>query len=111
MRIERRRALRVEVLGRLQGEIVSLAAPLMVREVSLGGLSFGSTFAFPSGVTHEFRLTLGDGSEVLRRGRVVRSQEKIAENGSRQFITGVQFVDDEPMEDDSPVGDLINKIK
>jgi PilZ domain len=111
MHIDRRRAPRVEVLGRILGEIVSMDVPVQVREVSLGGLSFGSTISFTAGAVHEFRLTLGDDSDVLLRGRIVRSQERIEANGSRLFITAVQFIDDESRDDDSPVGGLIDKIK
>jgi hypothetical protein len=38
---ERRRAPRVEVLGRMQGRLLSANAPVVVREVSLGGLNSG----------------------------------------------------------------------
>ena len=46
----------------------------------------------------------------LLRGRIVRSQETIEAIGSRLFITGVQFIDDEPRDDDSAVGGMIDKI-
>lgn len=113
MNLERRRAPRVEVLGRLHGHIVSMEASVTVREVSLGGLSFSSTVSFPVGTIHEFRLTLGDGSAVLLRGRIVRSQPRPDEaGGSRLYITGVQFLDDkDPQDDSAPIGDLIDKIK
>jgi hypothetical protein len=89
MHIDRRRAPRVEVLGRVQGQIVSMDAPLTVREVSLHGLSFASSFSFLAGSVHEFRLTLGDGSEVLLRGRITRSDEAAGDDGTSVFITGV----------------------
>ena len=111
MHIERRRAPRVEVLGQIHGEIVSMDVPMKVREVSLGGLSFGSPVSFPEGAVHDFRLTLGDNTEVLLRGRVVRTHEKIDADASRLFITGVQFIEDEPGDEGSPVSSLIEKIK
>src|SRR5262245_8248732 len=80
MQFERRRAPRVEVVGRLHGHIVSVDAPVTVREVSLGGLSFSSTVAFPAGSIHEFRLTMGDDSAVLMRGKIVRSEQRTAED-------------------------------
>ena len=63
------------------------------------------------GTIHEFRLTLGDDSSVLLRGRIVRSEQKTNEDGSSIFVTGVQFVDDEPGEESGSIGDLIGKIR
>ena len=104
MNRERRRAPRVEVLGPLEGHVVS---PVTVREVSLGGLSFSSTAAFSIGAIHEFRLALEDGPAVLLRGRVVRSQlHPDDEDGSGLFITAVQFLDAP-----ASIGDLVDKIK
>ena len=112
MNLERRRTPRVEVLDRLHGHIVSMGASLTVREVSLGGLSFSSMVSFPIGAIHEFRLTLGDGSAVLLRGSIVRSQPRPDDDdGSRRYLTGVQFLDDEdPQDDETPIGDLIQRI-
>lgn len=111
MHIERRRAPRIEVLGRLQGQMVSADTLLTVREISLGGLSFESSTPFALGVVHEFRLTLGDESAVLLRGRIVRSDGRINNDGSILYITGVQFIDDEPGAPGSPLGGLIDKIR
>lgn len=111
MYVDRRRAPRVEVVGRLHGHVVSVDAPVTVREVSLGGLSFASTLVFPAGTVHEFRLTLGDDSSVLLRGRIVRSEQLMSDDGSVTYITGVQFLDDEPGDDASSIGDLIGKIR
>jgi hypothetical protein len=109
MPTERRRSPRIEILGRIHGHVASIDVPVTVREISLGGLSFATTMSFPIGAVHEFRLTLGDESFVVLRGRVVRSLEGAAPDGSRIYVTGVQFIDDEP---DGPgaVGDLLGKI-
>jgi hypothetical protein len=110
MSLERRSTPRVEVLGRLHGQVVSMDAPVTVREVSLGGLSFSSTVLFPIDAVHEFRLTLGDASAVVLRGRIVRITEKLADNGTRLYITGVQFIDEDPPDDAPSIGGLIDKI-
>ncbi len=104
---ERRRSPRIEIQGRLDTEVVR---SVTVREISLGGLSFSSEVPFPVGEVHKFRLTLGDGSEVVVRGRVLRSLEKIAEDGSHFFVSGVQFLDEDAQEDPASIGGLINKI-
>jgi hypothetical protein len=100
---DRRRSPRIEILGRLHGHIATLDVPVNVLEMSLGGLSMETSFPFPSGAVHEFRLTLGDGSFVLLQGRIVHSRPKTAADGSSLFVTGVQFVDED---EDAPEGDL-----
>jgi len=110
MYVERRRAPRVEVLGRMHGQIVSSNAPMSVREVSLGGLSFSSAVEFPIGEVHEFRLTLGDDSAVLLRGRIVRAEARIGDDGATVYITGVQFIDEEDSGEAPGMGDLIGKM-
>lgn len=107
---DRRRSPRFELLGRVHGQVVSLATPVRVREVSLGGLSFDSEIAFPVGAIHEFRLQLGDRTTVVLRGRVVRCLQHETD-GAWQYTTAVQFIDDEPPPDDEQsLNDLIQKI-
>ena len=108
---ERRRAPRFELLGRVHGQIVSVATAVRIREISLGGLSFESSIAFPTGAIHEFRLYLGDRSDVVLRGRVVRCLRHGMVDGAHRYTTAVQFIDDDPPPDDEPtIGDLIQKI-
>jgi hypothetical protein len=108
---DRRRAPRFELLGRVHGQIVSVATAVRIREISFGGLSFESSIAFPIGAVHEFRLQLGDSSDVVLRGRVVRCLQHGMVDGAFRYTTAVQFIDDDPPPDDEPsIGDLIRKI-
>jgi hypothetical protein len=108
-RSERRRWPRIELLGRLNVQIVAVAVPIRVREISLGGLSFESAIPFPVDALHEFRLTLGDQAAVILRGRIVRSLP--ATGDDERFVIGVQFLDDEPPAGEPTIGDLIRQIK
>jgi hypothetical protein len=111
MSIDRRRSPRIEILGQLQGHVVvPVPVSVTVREISLGGLSMVSPEMFPVGAIHDFRLTLGDESSVVLRGRIVYSRPDAAPDGSQVYVTGVQFVEDDPGPA-SPVGDLIDKIR
>lgn len=107
---ERRRSPRIEILGRLHGNIVSLDMPITVLDISLGGLSIQAAVAFPASAIHEFKLALGDGSSTLMRGKILHSREVLLPDGTRVFVTGVAFVDDEPAEGDDAIGDLIDKM-
>jgi hypothetical protein len=108
---DRRHAPRFELLGRVHGQIVSVATAVRIREISLGGLSFESSIAFPVGAIHEFRLQLGDRSDVVLRGRVVRCLQHGMVDGELRYTTAVQFIDDDPPPDDErAISRLIQKI-
>ena len=94
----------------MHGHSVSLDVPVTVREISLGGMALETSFPFPVGAVHEFRLTLGDGAQVQLNGRVMHSRDQ-SSPGQPAFLTGIQFVDDEPTEPVSGVGDLIDRLK
>jgi hypothetical protein len=112
MGVERRRAPRIEVLGRLHGHVVSLNAAVTVREISLVGLSFSAPMPFPLNAEHDFRLTLGDGSAVLLRGRIMRCQDAHAPDGQRTYVMGVQFVDeDAPETEPGTISSVVNRLK
>jgi hypothetical protein len=104
-----RRHPRIPMRGRMQGHVTSLGVAVTIREISLGGLSMETRFSLPIGVIHDFSLTLGDASSVQLRGRVVYSREAASPEGAPLYVTGIQFLDDEPAA--VPVGDLIDKLK
>lgn len=90
---------------------MSIATAVRIREISFGGLSFESSITFPIGAVHEFRLQLGDSSDVVLRGRVVRCLQHGMADGAPRYTTAVQFIDDDPPPDNEPsIGDLIRKI-
>jgi PilZ domain-containing protein len=111
MTSDRRRSPRIEILGRLHGHAVTLDVPVTVREISLGGMALETSFAFPVGALHEFRLTLGDGSKVLLNGRVMHSRNTSPPGSEPIFITGIQFVDEEPTDAGTDLSDLIKRLK
>ena len=107
---DRRTSPRVEILGRVHGQAVTLGVPVTVREISLGGMAIETPVPFPMGAVHEFRLTLGDGSTVLLRAKVVHCRTASAASDAPLFLSGMHFVDDEPITGQS-VGDFIERIR
>lgn len=99
---ERRRSPRVQIFGRLHGHLVAVDAPITVTEISLGGLKMESPIEFPAGVVHEFALTLGDGSQVAVKGRVLHSR-RIGGDDPPRYAVGVQFIDDDSVEIDAVI--------
>jgi Tfp pilus assembly protein PilZ len=106
---DRRRSTRVEVLGRIRGQVVSLDVPVLVREISLGGMSVETPQAFEVGSINTFLLTLGDGAGIDVAGRIVYSRPS-ADTDRRFFVSGVQFVDQDDLNPDARVGGLITKV-
>src|SRR3982751_4673897 len=59
---------RVQILGELKGE-VTVFQPMAIKEISRGGAQVETSFPLQLDSLHEFRLTLGDRSVVVK-GRV-----------------------------------------
>jgi hypothetical protein len=106
---ERRRSARVAILGRLHGHVVSLDIPVKVNDLSLAGMAIETPMPFSVGAVQDFELTLGDESSVILRGHVVRSDNISAPGAPAVFVTGVEFVDDDPSES-SEVEHLMERL-
>jgi hypothetical protein len=105
---DRRRSPRVEVIGKVSGRVVSLDVPIVVREMSLGGMSIESPTAFEVGTVTDFLLTLGDGAGIEVYGRTVYTRPLEGTDEPR-FLSGIQFVDqDEAVR--RPVDGIISKL-
>ena len=110
MSIERRRAPRIEILGRLHGQVTTLRVSVTVREISLSGMSLETDFRFPVDAIHEFQLAMGDGSSATVTGRVVYSRDNGESDGTARYLTGVEFVDTGDSDDESPVDDIMETL-
>ena len=107
---ESRRAPRIELMERIHGHLTSLDFKVQVVEISLGGLSVDAPLRFPAGAIHEFRLTLGDGSKVMVRGRVAHSAPRTDETtGVQSFVTGFEFLEEQP-QNSASIEDLVDKV-
>lgn len=97
MPADRRHSPRIEILGRLHGHTVAFDVPVIVREISLGGMSVETEIPLAEGAVHEFLLTLGDGSTIELVGRVVRCRA-MSDEPFPGYVCGIQFTDAEPAE-------------
>jgi len=66
---ERREECRVPILGELRGEVM-VFQPVIVIQISRGGAQVETTFRLRLDSLHDFRLSLGDRSIVVK-GRIV----------------------------------------
>jgi PilZ domain-containing protein len=89
---ERRRAPRVEILGQVTGESLTLDEPVTVLDLSTGGFRVEMTGPMTTGEPHEFRFKLRDGVSVIVLARVVH-QRAVSKRPSGTHVVGLEFLD------------------
>jgi len=82
---------RVEILGELKGE-VTVFQPMAIREISRGGALIETGFPLHLDSLHEFRLTLGERSVVVK-GRVAHCSITDVEQEQVLYKAGIEFVE------------------
>ena len=104
----RRDSERIQILGELPGN-ATVQQTLYVKQLSRGGALIETTFPLQINSLHEFRLSLGSLTVVVK-GRVVHCH--IDEVGSEtvQYHTGVEFVD-MPEWVARAVGEFVDAVK
>ena len=88
---EKREGDRVPMLGDLVGEVM-VFEPMVVKEVSVGGATVETGFPLHLNSLHDFRLTLGERS-IIVKGRVVHSRISDVDQDVVTYRTGVEFVE------------------
>ena len=82
---------RVQILGELKGE-VTVFQPMAIKEISRGGAQVETSFPLQLDSLHEFRLTLGDRSVVVK-GRVAHCSITDVEQELVVYTSGVEFIE------------------
>jgi hypothetical protein len=88
---EKRDAERIQILGELRGEVM-IFQPVAIKEISIGGADIESGFALQPNSLHDFRLSLGERSVVVK-GRVVRCAISDVDQELVLYRSGVEFVE------------------
>ena len=82
---------RVAVPSPLHGE-VKVFQPMTILNISRGGAQVETPFALQLDSLHDFRLSLGDRSVVVK-GRIVHSHIGELKEGVVLYRTGVEFIE------------------
>src|SRR6476659_11448209 len=82
---------RVQILGELRGE-VTVFQPMAIKQISNGGAQIETGFPLQLDSLHEFRLTLGDRSVVVK-GRIVHCSISDIDQEIVLYRSGVEFVE------------------
>ena len=82
---------RLQILGELRGEVMAFQ-PMTIKEVSRGGAQVETGFPLHLDSLHDFRLTLGDCSLVIK-GRVVHCSITDVEQELVLYRAGIEFIE------------------
>ena len=99
---------RIEILGELHGEVM-MFQQIAIKEISVGGAQLETMFPLQINSLHDFRLSLGDRSVVVK-GRVAHCRISDVDQDLVTYRSGVEFI--EPSDRISAVvSDFIESIK
>ena len=99
---------RIEILGELHGEVM-VFQPMTIKELSCGGAQVETAYPFHLDSLHDFRLTLGDRSIVVK-GRVAHCSITDVDQEVVIYRSGIEFI--EPAQRVySVISDFIDAIK
>src|SRR3954468_8277474 len=82
---------RLQILGDLQGEVTAFQ-PMAIKEISRGGAQVETGFPLQLDSLHEFRLTLGDRSIVVK-GRVAHCSITDVDQEIVLYRSGIEFIE------------------
>jgi hypothetical protein len=105
---EKRDTERIRILGQLQGEVM-VFQPVAITEISAGGAQIETVFPLQLDSLHDFRLTLGDRSVVVK-GRVAHCHIADVDRELVVYCSGVEFIAMADRVSDA-IGDFIEALK
>ncbi len=82
---------RLQILGDLHGEVM-VFQPMAIKEISHGGAQVETAFPLHLDSLHDFRLTLGDRSLVIK-ARVVHCSITDVEQEQVIYLAGIEFIE------------------
>ena len=88
---QKRDSERIQILGELHGEVM-VFQHLTIREISRGGAQIETALPLQLDSLHDFRLTLGDRS-VIVKGRVAHCSISDVDQELVTYRSGIQFVE------------------
>lgn len=94
---------RIDLLGSLGGEVM-VFQPMAIRQISRGGMQIETGYSMQVDSLHDFRLTLGERSVVVK-GRVAHSRISEVDQDVVTYRSGIEFI--EPSE---PVAGVISEF-
>jgi hypothetical protein len=88
---EKRDTGRIPILGELHGEVM-VFEPMAIKEIGHGGVQVETAFPLQLDSLHDFRLTLGDRSVVVK-GRIVHCSITDVDQDVVVYRSGIEFIE------------------
>jgi hypothetical protein len=88
---DKRDTRRIEILGELRGEVM-VFQPMAIKQVSRGGAQIETDFPLQLDSLHDFRLTLGDQSIVIK-ARVAHCSISDVDQEVVLYRSGIEFIE------------------
>jgi hypothetical protein len=88
---DKRDSERIQILGEFHGEVM-VFQPITVKEISVGGAQVETHFPLQLDSLHDFRLTLG-GQSVVIKARVAHCSISDVDQEMVAYRSGIEFVD------------------
>ena len=88
---EKRDTERIQILGELHGEVM-VFQPMVIKEIARGGCQVETGFPLQRESLHEFRLTLGERSVVVK-GRVAHCSISDMDQEIVLYKSGIEFIE------------------
>ena len=82
---------RIPILGELHGEVM-VFQPTTIKEISRGGAQVDTIFPLHVDSLHQFRLSLGDRSVVVK-GRIAHCSIRDVDQEVVTYRSGIEFVE------------------
>jgi len=82
---------RIPILGELRGEVM-VFQPMAIKEISRGGAQVETGFPLQLDSLHEFRLSLGEKSVVVK-GRVAHCRISDVDQELVTYRSGIEFIE------------------
>lgn len=82
---------RIQILGELHGEVM-VFQPTTIKEISRGGAQVETVFPLHVDSLHQFRLSLGDRSVVVK-GRIAHCSIRDVDQEVVTYRSGIEFVE------------------
>ena len=90
---DRRHYPRIEMVGRVTGQVLPRSEPVIVLDMSKSGFAMQTRALYPVGEVYEFRLELPDMNAPLTiSAQIVRSAPVQGADGSTHHLSGLHFV-------------------
>jgi len=107
---ERRQSPRIEILGQLDGFLMTVDTGVTILDLSAGGFGIDSPVPLESGEVHECRFSLRDGVSVILLAKVVHCRPKKAKKGATRYLAGFEFLEQPNAEAAAAHAQLLERV-